>query len=125
MSAPKKEEHFIYVNGRPVSMSDLGEAADGPIIDALQAIVDKGLAGNFPPNTPWYHVFEPNCFSAGGPPDAEQEHLHVLYREFKEYDQLCRDLSSRGELTEEHRTELQNRYRSYQAMTKLSKADET
>lgn len=119
-----KEEHFIYVNGRPVSMTDLGSAADGSIVDALQAIVDKGLAGNYPPGTPWYHVFEPNCFSAGGPPDATLEHLQVLYREFKDYDELCRDLSSRGQFTEEHREELQRRYRAYQAMHKLTNSDE-
>ncbi len=111
---------FIYLNGRPVSMRDIGPAADGPIDEALQAIVDKGLAGSFPPGTPWYHVFESNCFRLGERPNEDQEHLSVLYRSFKDYEGECQELSGQGSITDVHRSELERRYRAYQAMVKLS-----
>lgn len=122
MFAKPKDDIFIYIAGRPVSMKDIGAAADGPIVDALQMIVDKGLAGDWPAGTPWYHVFEPNCFKTGGAPPPEEELLSVLYQNFKDYEKTCRELSTKDELTQDHRDELHNRYKAYQAASKLSEA---
>jgi hypothetical protein len=119
--AQKDRDLFIYLNGRPVSLSELGDAADGPIAEALQVIVDKGLAGDWPPGTPWYHIFQPNCFSVGKSPAEESEHLQVLYKAFKDYEAQCVEWSTNGEITAEQREELERRFRAYEAMDKLTR----
>lgn len=120
MSRKYPDDIFIYVNGRPISLRELGDVADGPASGVLQFIVDKGYAGDIPEGTPWYNVFEPNCIQTGSSPQEDTEHLVVLYQDFKAYEAQCSELSYHGQFTEEHREELSRRHRAYQAMTKLT-----
>lgn len=113
---------FIYVNGMPFSIGDLGNIADMRLDEALQHMVDKGMAGDFPADTPWYHVFKSDCITlVSEPKDPEEELLRVLYDSFKEYEAECMGLLAEGKFTEENRSELANRLQRFQMAKKLSK----
>jgi hypothetical protein len=120
MTKDNDDAILFFIGGKPLTLKDIGPAADMPIAAAMQSIVDQGIIGSQHVGKPWFEVIKSSGFKLERVPDEDEILQHALYQPYKAALDLCKEKSLAGTLLQSDRDNMVRLRRAWQAATKLA-----
>lgn len=116
---------FMWVNGVPRNLTEHPDIAKLPILEGLQAMMDKGWFGSWPEGYTIYHYMQEHgtqdLFRIIGLDDADSDMTEAAWDALQTYeDTLAEQVRAGNPITDEQRAHLSQLMRDFEMMKKLS-----